>query len=89
MVRAQVVTQNYICFVYLSEGWTKGLCRATPTGSVTRKVSSFLTDNPIRRFRNAIAHGNWRYSEDFSSLIYWAKKHDTDETLTQYQVSPT
>ncbi len=87
IIRAQVITQNYICFVYFREGWFTGIGKVVSADSVTKKVSCFLTNNPVRRFRNAIAHGNWSYSEDFSSLIYWAKKHDTDEALTQYRVS--
>jgi hypothetical protein len=74
VVRAQVVYQNYVCFVYLGEALFKTLTTSTPQGSLTRRCARFLTDNPVRALRNAIAHGNWRYREDFSGLVFWARK---------------
>lgn len=44
VIRAQVITQNYICFVYLGDALFKALRNAMPTGSVTKKCSKFLTD---------------------------------------------
>ncbi len=74
VVRAQVITQNYICFVYLGEACFNVLRKELPADSVTKKCCKFLTDNPVRAFRNAIAHSNWQYLPDFSGLEFWAKK---------------
>ncbi len=86
--RAQIITQNYICFVYLPESCFKILSKSFPSNSVTRKCSKFLTDNPVRAFRNAIAHANWTYSEDCTSIIYWAKKDSSvDDSLIRFEVT--
>jgi hypothetical protein len=61
LVRAQVITQNYICFLYLPESCFRILRRALPVDSTTRGCAKFLSDNPIRAFRNALAHANWCY----------------------------
>jgi hypothetical protein len=88
VVRAQVVYQNYICFVYLAESCFSVLKRELPPGSTTRKCCSFLTDNPVRAFRNAVAHANWRYLPDFSGLEYWARKGaEPTEPMVRFEVS--
>jgi hypothetical protein len=47
----------------------------------------YLTENPVRAFRNAIAHSNWTYSSDFHGLVYWARKgSDPDEALSRFEV---
>ncbi len=69
-VRAQVVYQNYVCFVYLKEACFDALRRELPTGSTAKRCCKYLTDDPVRAFRNAVAHGNWRYLTDFSGLEY-------------------
>jgi len=87
VVRAQVITQNYICFVYLGEACFRVLSKELPSGSVAKKCCKFLTDNPVRAFRNAIAHSNWRYLPDFSGLEFWAKKGgDQSELPTRFIV---
>jgi hypothetical protein len=87
VVRAQVITQNYICFVYLGEACFKVLGKELPSGSVAKKCCKFLTDNPVRAFRNAIAHSNWRHLPDFSGLEFWAKKGGAeDEPPTKFVV---
>jgi hypothetical protein len=53
-VRAQVVYQNYICFVYLGESCFNVLKKELPSGSTAKKCCKFLTDNPVRAFRNAV-----------------------------------
>ncbi len=37
-VRAQVIVQNYICFVYLGESCFKALKKYLPVGSTTKKI---------------------------------------------------
>ncbi len=87
VVRAQVITQNYICFVYLGEACFAALKRELPDGSTAKKCCKFLTDNPIRALRNAIAHSNWRYLPDFSGLEFWAKKGtDPAEQPSRFEV---
>jgi hypothetical protein len=88
LVRAQVLCQNYICFAYLGDALFKILLKATPPDSLTRKCVRFLTDNPVRAFRNAIAHGNWCYRTDFSGLAFWARKGaDSSEPMQRFEVS--
>jgi len=74
VVRAQVLTEIYMCFVYLGDACFKVLRRELPTSSATKKCCKFLTDNPVRAFRNAVAHSNWQYLSDFSGLEFWAKR---------------
>lgn len=87
ITRAQVLTQNYICFLYLPESCFRALSKTAPAGSVTRKCAQFLTNNPIRAFRNAIAHANWTYREDFRAIIYWARRgDDVNEPMQKFEV---
>ncbi len=87
VTRAQVLCQNYICFVYLSEACFKVLAKRAPSNSVTKRCAQFLTDNPVRAFRNAIAHANWRYREDFHAIAFWSRKGvNPDEPLEQFEV---
>jgi len=87
VIRAQVITQNYICFVYLSESCFRVLGKVAPAGSITRKCAQFLANNPIRAFRNAIAHANWAYRDDFGAITYWARKGDApDEPMQKFEV---
>ncbi len=88
VVRAQVIVQNYVCFVYLGESCFRALRKASKAGSVTRRCCEFLTDNPVRAFRNAVAHSNWTYKPDFSGLIFWARKGEgNDEPMVQFEVA--
>ena len=52
VARAQVITQNYICFVYLGDACFKILRRKFDKNTVTGLCCRYLTDNPIRAFRN-------------------------------------
>ena len=88
VVRAQVITQNYICFVYLNESCFRILRKHLPSGSTTRKRCNFLINNPVRAFRNAIAHSNWCYKDDFSGIRFWARKGSgKDEPLSEFEVN--
>jgi len=87
MVRAQVLTELYMCFVYLGEACFNVLRKELPVGSVTKKCCKFLTENPVRALRNAVAHSNWCYLPDFSGLEFWAKKGaDLNEQPTRFVV---
>jgi len=88
VTRAQVITEIYFCFVYLSESWFKVLRQEMGAQSTTKKCCKYLTDNPIRAFRNAIAHSNWQYKSDFSGLEFWARKgQDENEPMSRFDVS--
>jgi hypothetical protein len=78
VIRAQVIVQNYLCFVYLGEACFRALLKTSKPGSVTRRCCKYLTDNPVRAFRNAIAHSNWTYTPDFGGLVFWARKGSDD-----------
>jgi|GEM_PF-618136 len=88
LIRAQVITQNYICFVYLGDACFKALRKAVPSDSVTRMCCQFLIDNPVRALRNALAHANWTYCDDHSGLVFWARKGSCpSETLERFEVN--
>jgi hypothetical protein len=88
LARAQVIVQNYVCFVYLGDACFRILAQASPSGCTVKRCCRFLTDNPVRAFRNAIAHGNWSYKPDFSGLVFWARKGaDPQEALSTFEVS--
>ena len=85
--RAQVLSQSYICFVYLPESCFRILAKVCPSGSTAKKCAQFLSDNPVRAFRNAVAHANWTYRKDFRAIIYWARKgNNQDEPLERFEV---
>jgi hypothetical protein len=88
IVRSQVITQNYVCFVYLKDTLFEVLKQNAENGSTLKKCTKFLLDNPVRAFRNSIAHGNWKYKDDFSGLEFWARKGiGTNEPMTKFEVS--
>jgi hypothetical protein len=90
ITRARVITQNYICFVYLGESCFSILKKNLPSGSPTRKACQFLTDNPIRAFRNAIAHANRKYKADYSGIEFWARKgSDASGPMVKWEVNQT
>ena len=87
VVRAHVLTQNYICFVYLPESCFSILYKNMPSGSLTRRCSNYLTSSRVRSFRNAIAHANWSYRDDFEAIEFWARKGSVlSESLSKFEV---
>lgn len=87
MIRAQVVIQNYLSFVYLGDFLFKPLRRRIPHTTTIWRCCKFLTDNPVRAFRNAVAHGNWHYKPDFSGLIYFNKCDDSSAGMERLEVT--
>lgn len=88
LTRAQVITQNYISFVYLGDACFKTLRKCAPSGSVAKRCCKFLTDNPVRAFRNAVAHANWKYKPDYSGLTFWSRKGDNpSDPMERFEVS--
>jgi len=87
VTRGQVIVQNYICFVYLPESCFRVLEKVAGSGSAAKKCARFLSNNPVRAFRNAIAHGNWTYRDDYRGIVYWARKGgDKDEPIVRWEV---
>ena len=87
VTRAQVLTQNYICFVYLPEACFRVLSKECPRDSAAAKCAKFLSDFPVRAFRNAVAHSNWAYRPDFGAITYWARKDsDLNGPLQKYEI---
>ena len=88
IVRTQVITQNYISFVYLKDTLFEVLRKNSQPGTTIKKCTKFLVNNPIRAFRNSFAHGNWRYKSDFSGFEYYAHKDSKlDEPMAKYTVN--
>lgn len=86
-VRANVSAQLYYCFVYLGDACFRILRKLAPKESALRKCCYFLTNNPVRALRNAVAHGNWCYRSDFTGITFWARKGDaTDEPIVEWTV---
>jgi hypothetical protein len=82
---AHVVSANYICFVYLNESCFNRLKKLTRPDTAARKCLDFLTRNPVRAFRNAIAHSNWSASEGV--MVFWARKSNgKNEPLCRFTV---
>jgi hypothetical protein len=84
----QFISLNYVCFVYLGDTCFKTLRRELPKDSVAHKCAEYLSDNPVRGFRNAFADGNWRLTADKSAVDFWARKGtDPNEALCRFRLS--
>lgn len=71
IVRAQVMTQLYVAFVWLRDSLMEPLSEVAAPDGVVTSVIDFLRTDDRRRLRNAVAHGRWRYLQDFSGLECW------------------
>lgn len=74
VVRAQVVVQNYICFLYLKDACFEVLAQRAAENSVVGRCSKYLCRGEVRDFRNAFAHANWMYRSDFSGFSCWVNR---------------
>ena len=83
VVRARVIAQCYICFVYLKDRWFHSLAEAFPEDATVARVARYLTAGRVRSFRNAFAHGNWRYAGDFSGLEFWDRGFSAPDKVSQ------
>ncbi len=70
IVRARVMTELYVSFVWLRDSLIGPVAKQTGNGIISQ-ISDFLNGNTVRRLRNSIAHGRWTYNEDFSGLDCW------------------
>lgn len=71
ITRAQVITQNYVCFSYLKDACFEVIVRKSAADSVAARCSRFLTTGSVRDFRNAFSHANWCYNANFTGLKCW------------------
>jgi hypothetical protein len=74
ITRADVIVQNYVCFVYLKDACFEVVARCAPSDSVVARLAAFLSRGSIRDFRNAFSHANWSYNADFSGLKCWGPR---------------
>lgn len=91
LTRAQVAYQLYTVFVYLGDSCFSRLRKLALPGSVLKKCCRYLTDDHVRGLRNAVAHANWRYNDDFSGIAfsYFRDEQKTVEvsyTVTQLEL---
>jgi hypothetical protein len=89
VTRAQVIAQNYICFVYLKDACFEVLAGEVSPKSVTKRCATFLSTGVVRDFRNAFSHANWQYTTDFSGLKCWVRRDPRDATgpMREFAVS--
>ncbi len=71
IVRAQVMTELYVAFVWLRDSLMDPLSEVISPSGVARSAIDFLRTGDRRRLRNAVAHGRWCYLSDFSGLECW------------------
>lgn len=87
LTRAQVVCQLYVVFVYLGDACFTRLRKSAAAGSTLKKCCVYLTDNPIRGLRNAVAHSNWHYADDFTGILFHYFEDEQKTRRKDYTVS--
>ncbi|MBC8029977.1 MAG: hypothetical protein H7Z16_07685 [Pyrinomonadaceae bacterium] len=75
IVRAQVVMQNYICFVYLKDACFEVISKQAAPKSVAARCANHLSRGPVRDFRNAFSHANWQYNSTYTGLECWVRQN--------------
>lgn len=73
IVRAQVMTELYVAFVWLRDSVLAPARAAVGDGTVLGAVEELLRTGDRRKLRNAVAHGRWCYLADFGGLECWAE----------------
>lgn len=71
VVRAQVITNLYVAFVWLRDSVLKPVSDALGKSTVFGCIFDFLNVGTPRRLRNAVARGRWTYSSEFGGLECW------------------
>lgn len=87
IIRAQVVVQLYISFVYLRDTMVDAVRRRASPNTTLKRVCKALCDNEVRALRNAVAHGNWTYSDSYDGIRYWASKTEDPSALEEWFMS--
>ncbi len=73
IVRAQVMTELYVAFVWLRDSLMKPIVARVRDDTAFAVVARFLNGGQRRLLRNAIAHGRWCYLPNFNGLECWAE----------------
>jgi len=87
---ADHVVHFYMNFVYLRDGLFSVLAEHLSPQAVAARCSKFVQGQgrggrqPMRRLRNAVAHGRWTY-EAPATLVYWDRASPT--AFTRYTCS--
>lgn len=85
---AHTITLSYISVVYLSETLFDVIYKILEPNSPGKKSAAYLRNNPVRAFRNALAHGHWKFRSDGTAIEYWARKGSTGtEPMAKWEVS--
>jgi hypothetical protein len=89
VTRAQLIVQNYVCFVYLKDACFEVLAGEVSPTSVAKRCATFLATGAVRDFRNAFSHANWKYTADFSGLMCWVRRdaRDAASAMREFVVS--
>lgn len=86
IVRAQVMTELYVAFVWLRDSLMKPTTAVLSKETAFAIVEKFLSSGRRRTLRNAIAHGRWCYLPDFSGLECWAEP-SRGQPLQRFEIS--
>jgi hypothetical protein len=71
LTRAQVIVQNYVCFVYLKDSCFEVIAKKAIAASVAARCANYLSTDQVRDFRNAFSHANWKYNSSFTGFDCW------------------
>jgi superfamily II helicase len=74
-LRAQLLVQNYVCFVYLKDACFEVISKHAARKSVAARCASHLSRGAVRDFRNAFSHANWQYNSTYTGLECWVRKN--------------
>jgi hypothetical protein len=83
IVRAQVITQLYVAFVWLRDSLMYPVSEKVAEGA-TKLIFNFFKADERNHFRNSVAHGRWTYLKDFTGLQYW--DGPKDKPLTRFTI---
>lgn len=73
LVRAQVMTELYVAFVWLRDSVMRATTEVVPRTSAFATVERFLSSGRRRLLRNAVAHGRWCYLAGFAGIEFWSE----------------
>jgi hypothetical protein len=85
IVRAQVMTELYVSFLWLQDSLMVPIAAVLPAGSVVSAITTFLGTGACERLREAVVHGRWCYLPDFSGLDCWTRI-GTDQRFEHFEV---
>lgn len=89
IVRAQLIVQNYICFIYLKDACFEVISKQAAPKSVAARCAKHLSRGAVRDFRNAFSHANWQYNSTYTGLECWVlqNSHNRSGPLKHFCVS--